>query len=195
MILIFNRRFMESRVSYCISVYGLLDPKTLQTIQVAQNTVLRIICSFRRSESISIPYPLLNILPLNQSILSSSAILTCKFLRNNIRSLSVQFHQHVTHYTTRSSLLTLSTISRARTNYRAFSFINTAATLWNTLLTETTFSYIQHFSTHCVFTSSAFSKKNTTLFSFKFCVPFSRLLRSQFNIFIYVVNSFFLLTV
>lgn len=79
MILIFNRRFMESRVSYCISVYGLLDPKTLHTIQVAQNTVLRIICSFRRSESISIPYPLLNILPLNHSVLSSSVLLRANF--------------------------------------------------------------------------------------------------------------------
>lgn len=127
------KSFIQSRLDYCVVVYGNTYKTSLQPLQVAQNTAIRTMLHMKKYESVRSSYPLLNILPLNKSIQFRSLLLTHQILNRKMVIPHIELNVKHTIVNTRSSSQRHLAAHTSRTNYGDFMFTNYSAKTWNSL--------------------------------------------------------------
>lgn len=76
--------FVHSHILFGLAIYGLTYTTQLNALQVAQNSIVRIIVCAKNHDSISFAYPLLNILTIHREVKLRISILAYKLLKRTI---------------------------------------------------------------------------------------------------------------
>lgn len=125
--------FVHSHILFGLTIYGSTYTTNLNSLQIAQNSILRIMFFTKNHDSIAFAYSLLDILTVRQELKFRLSVLTYKLLKGTIILPHIKLCLQVPRRDTRSSSQGYLNIPHIRTNYGLFSFAYQSSMLWNTI--------------------------------------------------------------